>query len=417
MKKLLAAMGLAAAAAWTALPPAGAGQAQQSSGKPESFTIPIAQPGQNAAPPAYLPLLPGVQQMPPPPQAATAFGQPAVNATKASFLSQLQTQDFDEPDPNQDIAVKPECGTWMICVNTYTGPDASKEARAMVMELRNNPQYKLNAYVFTKGAEERKAELKRMAKAKEDQIKRLATIPDLPPDTQISIPLIHSNLEIQYAVLVGGYKDQDSAKRAIESLKKLKPPDPNKVKMDTQYVIKVDDNGKAERKDVLINPFAFALPVLNPSVPAKIANGSSAEDLALLRELNATEQFSLLKCPKKFTLVVKYFEVPMSIQPMNGSKSVMDRHPASSGKPDAASGKAQVLAALLRREKLEAYVLHTKYISYVSVGSYDSPDDPRLLRDQERLPQFMAKALEKISPQLIEEIKLLARPAIMGVPN
>src|SRR5271155_5331915 len=106
MKNLLAAMGLAAAAAWAALPPAGAGQAPQSSGKPESFTIPVAQPGQNAAPPAYLPLLPGSQQMPPPPQAATAFGQPTVNTTKTSFLSKLQNQDFDQPDPNQDIAVR-----------------------------------------------------------------------------------------------------------------------------------------------------------------------------------------------------------------------------------------------------------------------------------------------------------------------
>jgi hypothetical protein len=417
MKRLLATMGLAAAAGWAALPLAGAGQAQQSSAKPETFTIPVAQPGQNAAPPAYLPLLPGVQQMPPPPQAAGAFGQTNVNVTKTSFLSQFRDQDIDEPDLNQDIAVKPDCGNWMICVNTYTGPDASKEARAMALELRNNPQYKLKAYVFTKGAEERKAELRRIAKAKEDQLQLLAKIPDLPPDTRTYVPFVRSNLEIQCAVLVGGYTDQDSAKRAIESLKRLKPPDPNKVKMDTQYVVKVDDNGKAERKDVPINPFAFALPVLNPSMPPRVANGSSAEDLALLKQLNASEQFSLLKAPKRYTLVVKQFAVPMTIQPMNGSKSVMDKIAKPPDNTDRASCKAQVLAALLRKEKLDAYVLHTKYISFVTVGSYDSPDDPRVQRDQERLPQIMTKALEKVSPQLVEEIKLLGRPALMLVPN
>jgi hypothetical protein len=239
----------------------------------------------------------------------------------------------------------------------------------------------------------------------------------LPPDTRISIPIVRSNLEIHCAVLVGGYKDQESAKRAIDSLKKLKPPDPTKVKMDMQYVVKVDDNGKAERKDVPINPFAFALPVPNPSLPARAANGPSAEDLALLKQLNASEEFSLLKSPKKYTLVVKQFSVPMSIRPMNDSKSVMDKLAKSPDNTDTASRKAWVLAALLRKENLEAYVLHTKYISFVTVGSYDRPDDPRVQRDQERLPQIMAKALEKISPQLVQEIKLIDRPALMVVPN
>jgi hypothetical protein len=426
MKRFLAAIGLATTAVWVALPPLGAGQAQQMNSKQESFPIPVAQTGQNLAPPAYLPLLPGVQQMPPPPQAAAVFQSavsPAVSTAKTSILSELENLDLDQPDPNQDIAVRPECGPWMICVHTYTGPDAPKEARAMVMELRNNPQYRLYAYVFTKGIEERKAELKRIAKAKEDVYKQLASIPNLPPDTQISvpkisIPIIHSNLELQCAVLVGGYKDPDSAKQALNDLRKLDAPDPKKVKLDTQFVVDVDKNGQAERKDRFLNPFAFAYPGPNPCIHAKPGNVSNAEELALLKKLNADEPNSLFKCPKKFTLVVKTFDVPSSIQLASGNKSVMDTKTKLPEGFDAASLKAQSVAVMLRKEKIEAYVLHTKYMSIVSVGGYDAPDDPRLVRDQERLPQFMNKALEKtLGQKTAESIKLLPRPAIMSVPN
>jgi len=430
-KLLLAAVGLATAAGLAVQVAAGAGQAPQPGApKPEPFTIPVAPPGQSPAPPAYLPTTPGFQKLPLPPQpaadvaggvsrsTATAFPQTTNSADKTSFLSQLCKQDFDEPDPNQDIAVQPSCGNWMICVNWYSGSEAPKEARAMVLELRSNPAYRLNAYVFTKGAEERKAELKRIEELKKLQREQLAKVPDLPPDTHILIPYVRSHFEMQCAVLVGGYKDMESARRALDQLRKLKPPDPSRVKIATEFVFKLDANGKAQDGEhVPINPFARALVVANPSLPPKPANAPSAEDLGLLKKLNAAEEYSLLNCPKKYTLAVKQFALPVLIQPSNSSTSVMDKQAMSGDTEDRAGVKAHVLAHMLRKDKLEAYVLHTKYSSFVTVGSYDSPNDPRLKRDQEWLPQYINKELEKVSPQLVESIKIMASPAVMEVPN
>ena len=45
---------------------------------------------------------------------------------------------------------------------------------------------------------------------------------------------------------------------------------------------------------------------------------------------------------------------------------------------DAAATSAHNLAELLRKAKLDAYVLHTKYTSIVCVGGYDTVDDPAL---------------------------------------
>ena len=139
----------------------------------------------------------------------TNLTQPRSNIEKTSFLSKYQSQDVDVPDINKDVAVQPSCGNFMICVISYSGNDAPQMARAMVAELRG-PKYKLNAFVFTKGATERQAELKRIEEAKEYQRQQLAKIPDLPPDTKVSIPVMRSHFEIQCAVLVGGYSDVQS---------------------------------------------------------------------------------------------------------------------------------------------------------------------------------------------------------------
>jgi hypothetical protein len=433
MKKLFLAMVGLTAMVWAGLP-AGAGQAPQAvPPKAETFTIPVAPSAQNAGPPAYLPTTPPHPALPPtggglgggPPSSQQALDKPGalpqsiLHPEKASFLSTLQNLDVEQPDPNQDIAVQPSCGPWMICVNWYSGPDAPSQARAMVMELRNNPEYRLNAYVFTKGMEERKAELKRLKKMEEDQLKALATIPDVPADTRLHFSVERSKFELQVAVLVGGYKDKESATRALLPLKELKLPDPTKVKIATQCVFKVDEKtGKAvEDQHVPINPFKFALPVPNPSLPKRGANGPSPEDLALLKKLNAPESFSLLNSPGKYTLIVKKFDVPVTFQVNNGNKSVMDKQNKPADKAYTATDKAHVLAALLRKEKLDAYVLHTEYSSYVTVKSYNRPDDPGLLRDQERLPQYIGKLLEKIDSKAADTVKLLPQFPVMEVPH
>jgi hypothetical protein len=45
---------------------------------------------------------------------------------------------------------------------------------------------------------------------------------------------------------------------------------------------------------------------------------------------------------------------------------------------DANARQARQVVEFLRKFGVEAYVLHTEYSSYVTVGAFDSLDDPRL---------------------------------------
>src|SRR5207245_6607079 len=103
-----------------------------------------------------------------------------------------------------------------------------------------------------------------------------------------------------------------------------------------------------------------------------------ADDLRLIRTLNADETYSLLKCPKKYTLAVKQISMPVQIQSKMTSSSLFDKFGWGGSKEDAAAVSAHNLAELLRKGRIEglpieAYVLHTKYCSYVTVGGFNSP--------------------------------------------
>src|SRR5262249_4971810 len=71
----------------------------------------------------------------------------------------------------------------------------------------------------------------------------------------------------------------------------------------------------------------------------------------------------------------------------------------------AAALNAHNLAQMLR-EKLnfDAYVLHMKYGSLVTVGNYDEPDDPQLKAMQYKFGQWKADPLPLLNPALPMEI-------------
>jgi hypothetical protein len=421
-KLLLVGVGLATVAGLTGLLPAGAGRAQNPGGSnPEPFSVPVAPAGAgklndaaNGSPAwapradvvpttTYLPTTPGYQQPP-----AAKPVQATNDADKPGGLREYLSQNLKFVDLNQDIAVQPGCGPWMICLHWYSGPEAPKLARDMVMELRSNPDYQLPAYVFTKGVEECQAELKRAAEYVQRERARLAAA-GCPADTHIRVPMVR--YEIQCAVLVGGYKDMDAAHRALEQLKKLKPPDPKKVQMHSQIIVEFyKDGNPKDGRFAPINPFTHGMVVPNPTMPAERANNAAA-DMGLLRALNADEPFSLLKCPKKYTLAITKYSLSTIIQSKKASSSFWDK--LGMGEPgdkaDGAGVSAHNLANLLREGKFEAYVLHSRHCSYVTVGSYDSSDDPRIKQDQE--------LLLRLNPQLREAAHLVPRPVVMEVPK
>lgn len=291
-------------------------------------------------------------------------------------------------EPNQDIAVKHEVGEWMIYICDYSGPQAHTWARQMVAELRG-AGYRLPAYTYNKGSDERQQERERLEKIKAAHRKLMRETGQSQPLKIYHRRFLH--VEDHVAVLIGGYRDMDTARKALDEIRKLKAPDPKRVKLDTIYIMPTDTKGEeAKGHSTPVNPFLRSFVVRNPTLPPQQPDYTL--DVDVLRRLNADEPYSLLKAPKKVTLVIRQFIMPTLIQQDKDRRSPINTLGLSSptNKEDTAAKSARNLAEFLRtRANLEAYVLHSRVSSVVTVGSFDSVHDPHYSVMRERLRRML----------------------------
>jgi hypothetical protein len=437
MKKLLlTAAGLAGLSALAGLLSAGVGMAQTPGTPPtQSIVIPV---GQGQRPDSFLPTTPGYNEIPTsqsdfskrPTSGFESRGPSTADVDKyfSGNESGLKTthaarayvtESLEQFAMNNDIAVQPNIGPWMIYVTSYSGKDAPVLAREMVKTLRENPKYKLPAFVFTKGEKERRDELKKISEYIEYTLNAWKQ-QNLPLDTPIRIPV--TRYEIQCAVLVGGFPTMDAARDALDRLKKLDPSGLPKTALHAERVVdtlKQVPNAKGpDLHYVLVNPFTTSMVVRNPSSANDQAAEKKAEWLAFLRTMNADEEYSLLKNPHKYTLAIKEFVTPRTdVKSKGSSGGFLDKlcFWESNDHQDIAYINAHNMADTLRKAKLkiDAYVLHDRYSSMVFVGGYDSVDDPQLKHDQETLPQINNWQ----TGQLRETLRILNHPLVYEVPH
>src|SRR5262249_16666552 len=210
------------------------------------------------------------------------------------------------------------------------------------------------------------------------------------------------------AVLVGGYKDVDTAAEALKKMKKLDPPDPNRVSLGA--MVRSSSNQKVVEQ-AWLNPFKDAFVVRNPKVklppPAPTQNKADP----LMKQLNANEEFNLLKCPKRFTLVVAQFRGGTILKPPsegNILQKMLKFNPeelcmASRG---AAALNAHNLAEAMRKTlKIEdTYVLHMRCRILVRLGNYDTLAAPLLKLGQRGFSGWKAAPIPVLDPPLPMEI-------------
>ena len=132
-------------------------------------------------------------------------------------------------------------------------------------------------------------------------------------------------------------------------------------------------------------PFSGAFLTINPLLTQEEI-AQRRRDPLLLR-LNSGGEYSILENKGKYTLVVASFKgrSETSVGQRNFQKALENFKVSSS--LDEAAERAWRVAKLLREgringdrpgPKFEAYVLHERYSSTVTVGAFDSPQDPRL---------------------------------------
>ncbi len=322
-------------------------------------------------------------------------------------------------DINKDITVQPSQGPWMISVMSYVGEDAPENARAFVTVLRS--KYKLPAFVFNHGSEDRKKEYDRV-KEMVDRQKKFCEDNNLPLD---KVRIRYTFVPDQCAVLIGGYPSEEAAHRELKRVRELKSKDLEDagVKLDVGIFArgerdpsKFDFDKVSEAVAIYANPFKRAFLVRNPSIKVERKEGENLLDMtpkevAQLRKLNNGEPYNLFECKKAFTLAITHFRTPTaSEETVVASSAILGTLGIAKKKQrdDYAATNAHTIADNLRKHfKLEAYVLHTRYMSVVTVGGYDAVDDPSL-RSMKSLLQERLR---------IPGIEMFPEPYLMKVPH
>jgi hypothetical protein len=301
-----------------------------------------------------------------------------------------------EADPSNEYRVTPAAGPWMIIVKSYKGPTAAELAHELILMLRRRDN--LLAYLFVFGEDDKRKQ--------EDY---LAHVHQFCPD--VARPRVkYVRVELEYGVLVGGYPDIDTARRALDDVKRLKPPDSRKL-MDLMTNIEPTPEQKSVVKVAPINPFVTAFVVHNPTVPQEQVDRSKPDPA--LRELNEGRPYNLFRCPKPWTLAVKDYPGAAVLQPRSASGSFLNMIGLGKGSEvlDAGGKQAEEVARVLHETmKLDAYVLHTRRSSIVTVGGFDSQDDPKLQQMQRQLANLQLKNGQVVL------LQCFAEPIPMSVP-
>jgi len=363
-----------------------------------------------------------------------AWSQPGTPATTIPFKTPKALLPTNNNEINKQFEITSAAGPWVIFVMAYTGENAPQLAHNFVNELRTT--YKVQqAYVFNYGAEEKQKELERVQALQKKQMDDLAKAGFTGAFLPMRIPITRVNE--QTGVLIGGFKDRDDALKGLAIVKKWKAPDPQKVAMDITELgeLETDKEGKVlpgfiPKKSgpvsrAYVNPFSKAFPARNPALKHDEENAKvSAEELKVMRKINEGEDFSLFKCKGKLTLVVKQFNTQFKID--GEARAPREWFDLSfiprmkDGKKaewqDNAAHNAHNLAEGFRKIGLpETYVLHTRFCSFVTVGAFDDPSDPRVATMQnhlvERFRQMAAKSDD------FRKMEMLPRPVLMEVPH
>ncbi len=338
--------------------------------------------------------------------------------------------------PNHPWQLKPEHGPYFILVKSYVRPaksdrpnkyaqddpglSARELAEGLASEIRET--YRVQAFLYEYITEERKAEMRSIIAARQkaaayaaqwDAMRQKAQLQGmefLEPDRTLHIRTHHHRDQI--GVLVGGFQSEADATKALAQLKKWPAPK-NEMLMDGGAIVKLGPDGKTPIiEKTRLNPYSTAFVVPNPAVvkPEQPGGGQRGLDPFIVK-LNEGNPYSLFKAKKGWTLAVKSFSAPVEIVNKNSDNSLMRKMGFTKGSDVLAAGaeQAEQMAKALRQMRgpgtpgqpgpllnLEAFVLHTRNASLVTIGQFDGPDDPALHNIKQLLSRIKLEATEDI---------------------
>jgi hypothetical protein len=317
--------------------------------------------------------------------------------------------------PSYKYAVMPEAGDWLICVQTFKGREAQALAEEMVELIRND--YRLPAYVYDRGWKERTEEQERVQKLRDQYWDTIEQLKGKGYEPIGGFRYKTVRVPDEFAVLVGrpkkNLKDMEAARDFLNDIRKLKAP-PTKFSRAVVAGAEDESTKTVQTGYAYLNPFASAMVVHNPSVAFEKKQDDPEKADEFLKQINAGETYSVLKASKPWTLVVKVYQGQVDWAPKN--TGLMSRLGFGKKEPEvlnASAAQARATAEFLRKMKpsFEAYVMHNRSYSVVTVGQFNSKDDPELLAAQRTLAGLQLRSASTVLETLS------AQPLPMKIPR
>lgn len=273
-----------------------------------------------------------------------------------------------ENERGKQYQLTPKHGPWMVMVTSFRnvrdegmrkeGLTAEQAAAELVFELREKG---IPAYTFSQDAV--KGEIETRDRLGRDDHRIYAAQRDM------------------ICVLAGNYGSiEDSVgQKTLNAIKRFHPK-----------FLKATKSGAILRADAAQRgPLSGAFMTINPLIdPKEVVQRTIDKEI---KALNAGVLYPLVKNPHKYTVQVATFAgksaTPFGNSAFRGKESMFDSSVRERFLLNRAGEDADQLAAYLRNNKTgqsaeagidEAYVFHEKSQSIVTVGGFDSPDDPRI---------------------------------------
>lgn len=252
-----------------------------------------------------------------------------------------------EAEKGKHYTLSPEHGPWMIMVTTLWGDTreqlqhAVKAADDMVYELR---RHGIPAYVYSQDL----------------QVERIATKDRLGRADH----RVYASQKAMVGVLAGNYPslEDSKAQKTLKAIKNYRP----KVLKTAGFNETQNGQGPLHRAFLTLNP------LLSP------------EDLArqnrdpLIKQLNQGAEHSLTENRGKYSLIVASFYGKSQVK--SSKFAEFDKLLKRKDSLTNAAVESWALTRTMRSRGMEAYIYHDRYRSIVTIGSFDSPSDPRIPR-------------------------------------
>jgi hypothetical protein len=168
--------------------------------------------------------------------------------------------------------------------------------------------------------------------------------------------------------------------------------------------VKDPKSGKTEWKSAVnhINPYPLAMVVPNPSEAKARQDEKGTLDPEVVA-LNKGVENSLLGAKKQWTLLVKSYSGLSRSVGQGGGGNVFGKGGADQNAVNALraiGAEAELLTKALRNPEFkprsyEAFVLHHRTGSLVTVGQFDAPDDPVMLQMADELKGLTFTPMDK----------------------